>query len=89
VTERTADGAEFAPDERLTVEEAIRLYTINAAHASFDERHKGTIEAGKLADLVVLKADPRTVEPSTIASIPVLATIVGGEIAYEQPMARP
>ena len=88
VTERTADGAEFAPAERLTAEEAIRMYTIHAAHASFDERDKGTIEPGKLADLVVLGHDPMTVAPESIASIPVLATVVGGVFVYERPMAE-
>ena len=88
VTERTADGVEFAPGERLTAEEAIRMYTVNGAYASFDEGDKGTIEHGKLADLVVLGQDPRAVEPETIASIPILATIVGGRIVYERPMDR-
>ena len=88
VTERTADGAEFAPGERLTAEEAIRLYTIHAAHASFDERDKGTIEPGKLADLVILERNPMTVAPGSIGSIPVLATVVGGAFVYERPMAE-
>ena len=64
------------------------MYTVNGAYASFDEGDKGTIEHGKLADLVVLGQDPRAVEPETIASIPILATIVGGRIAYERPMDR-
>jgi len=89
VTERTADGAEFAPGERLTVEEALRLYTVNASHASFDERDRGTIERGKLADLAVLARDPRAVAPETIASIPVLATVRGGALAYERPISGP
>jgi predicted amidohydrolase YtcJ len=87
VTERTADGADFAPGERLTVEEAISLYTSNAAYASFDERDRGSLEPGKLADLVILEHDPRAVEPETIASIAVLGTVVGGTFAYERPMA--
>lgn len=89
VTERTADGADFAPAERLTVEAALRMYTTNAAHAAFEERDKGTIEPGKLADLVVLGQDPRAVAPETIASIPILATMVGGTFAYERPMTNP
>jgi hypothetical protein len=87
VTERTADGVPFAPGERLTAEEAIRLYTANAAYASFDEQRVGAIEAGKLADLAILRDNPTTVDPEAIAGIPVLGTIVGGDIVYERPMA--
>jgi predicted amidohydrolase YtcJ len=87
VTERTADGVPFAPGEGLTAEEAIRLYTRNAAYASFDEGRVGTIAAGKLADLVILDSNPITAEPEAIAGIPVLATMVGGDMVYERPMA--
>ena len=86
VTERTADGQAFAPGERLTAEEAIRLYTTNAAYASFDERTLGAIETGRLADLVILGDNPLTAEPETIGSIPVLGTVVGGELVYERSM---
>lgn len=87
VTERTADGQDFAPGERLTPAEAIRMYTAHGARASFDELDRGTIEPGKLADLVVLGADPRTAPIETIGSIPILATMTGGTFAYEQPIA--
>jgi predicted amidohydrolase YtcJ len=87
VTERTADGDDYAPAERLSPLEAIRMYTSNAAYAAFDERSNGTIEPGKLADLVVLGDNPLTVTPEAIASIPVVATIVGGRFAFERPMA--
>lgn len=86
VTETTADGAAFAPGQRLTVEEAIRMYTSSAAYASFDEDDKGTLEPGKLADLVVLARNPSSEAAGSIASIPVLATIVGGEIVHERPI---
>ena len=87
VTESTADGEPFAPGERLTAEEAIRMYTSNAAFASFDEAEKGTLEVGKLADLAILALNPMNVHPGSIASIPVLATVVGGRIVYERPIA--
>lgn len=86
VTERTMSGAEFAPAEALTVEEALGIYTRNAAYAAFDEHKKGTITPGKYADLVVLGRDPRAVDSSTIAEIPVAATIQGGEFVYEAPL---
>ena len=73
------------PDDerRLTVMEALSLFTINAAKIAFEEEQKGTIEPGKLADLVVLGDDPLTVDRRTLQDIPVEMTIVGGEITYE------
>jgi predicted amidohydrolase YtcJ len=87
VTERTANGTEFAPKEAISVEEAIALYTRRAAYASFDEHKKGTITAGKLADFAVLGQDPRAVEPDLIDQIPILATISGGRTVFEAPIA--
>ncbi len=69
------------PQERITVEEALRIYTINAAYASFEEKIKGSIEAGKLADLVILSGDLRKIEPSKIKDVRVEMTIVGGKTA--------
>jgi predicted amidohydrolase YtcJ len=73
------------PDEerRLTVLEALSLYTINGARMAFEEEQKGTIEVGKLADLVVLGHNPVTSDPRTLRDIPVEMTIVGGEIVYD------
>jgi predicted amidohydrolase YtcJ len=87
VTERTASGTDFAPGERISVEQAIALYTRAGAYASFEENMKGTISIGKLADFAVLGADPRAVEAETLDQIPVLATIRGGEVVYEAPIA--
>jgi predicted amidohydrolase YtcJ len=87
VTERTASGAEFAPAEAVSVEEAIALYARRAAFASFDEERKGTIAPGKLADLTVLGADPRAVVPDELDRIPVLGTMAGGRMVYEAPIA--
>lgn len=87
VTERTATGTEFAPNEAISVEEAISLYTSRAAYASFDEARKGTVTAGKLADFVVLGADPRAADPDQLDTIPVQATISGGRVVYEAPIA--
>ena len=65
------------------MEEALRIYTRHSAYASFEEATKGSIEVGKLADLVVLGADPTQVDPMTIKDIPVERTIVGGKTVYE------
>ena len=69
-------------DEKLTVDEAIKLYTIGSAYNSFDENKKGTIKAGKMADMVVLSEDPYKVNPKDIKDIQVLMTVVGGKIRF-------
>jgi predicted amidohydrolase YtcJ len=69
-------------EEVLGIEDAIALYTRNAAYASFDENVKGTICPGKYADIVVLEKDLRKVPPSRIAETKILMTIVGGRIVY-------
>jgi predicted amidohydrolase YtcJ len=75
---------EFFPEERITVDEALRIYTVNAAYASFEETVKGSIEEGKLADLTVLSGDPTAVPPSKIGDIKVKMTIVGGKVVYQK-----
>ena len=73
------------PDEqrRLTVMEALSLFTLDAAKIGFEEEGKGSIEPGKLADLVVLGDNPLTADPRTLKDIAVEMTIVGGEIVYD------
>ncbi len=83
VTQRTSGGDIFAPAEVLTVEEALSIYTRNAAFAAFDEHKKGSVTVGKYADLAVLGRDPRTEPSGTISEIPIAATIQGGEFVYE------
>ncbi|MHA1593948.1 MAG: amidohydrolase [Candidatus Baldrarchaeia archaeon] len=72
----------FFPEEALSVNQAIRMYTINAAYSSFDENKKGSIEPRKFADLVVLSKDPFEVPKGKIDEIEVEMTIVGGKIVY-------
>jgi predicted amidohydrolase YtcJ len=69
--------------EAVTVEDAISFYTRNAAYASFEEKSKGIIAPGKLADLVILDKNPEKVPPSTISEIRVLLTVVGGKTVYQ------
>lgn len=73
------------PEERIGVDDALRIYTINAAYASFEDDIKGSIEAGKLADLVVLSKNPLTVESDEIGDIEVKMTVVGGRVVYGEP----
>jgi len=85
VTRRTLDDRNphgWVPEEKITVGEAMKSYTIANAYASFDESKKGTLETGKLADIVVLDRDIFTIPPVQIPQATVLYTIVGGKIVY-------
>ena len=77
-------GRPIAPSQRLTREEALRAATTAGAYLTFEEDEKGTLERGKLADLVVLSADPLTVDEARIAGIVADVTIVGGRIVFER-----
>lgn len=73
----------WAPEERLSREEALASFTLNAAYAAHVEKELGSLEPGKLADLVVLSRDIMTVEPAQVLSTRVLRTIIGGRIVYD------
>ena len=83
VTRTDMAGHVWGKNQAVSVEEALRLYTLNSAYASFEEDLKGSIEAGKLGDFVVLGADPTEVDPNTIKDIPVIRTVVGGRTVHE------
>ena len=70
------------PQEKVTVMEALRFYTINGAYAAFEEDVKGTVTEGKLADLVILDRDPCAVEPEELPQVQVDATLLGGRAVY-------
>lgn len=74
----------FETQECVSAAEAVRMYTINAAYAQFEENIKGSISPGKRADFVVLDKNPVRVDPDKILSIKVLKTIVGGEVIYSR-----
>ncbi len=82
VTRTDAEGRTWGPSQRITVDEALAAYTRHGAYASFEERDKGAIEPGKLADFAVLAADPGAVDPSEIKDIPVDLTVVGGRVVH-------
>jgi predicted amidohydrolase YtcJ len=82
---RTSSGAEIGSDERLSVREAIGLYTSEAGYFSFDEKKVGTIEPEKYADFVVLDRDITAIPPEQIPGAQVLMTIVDGRIVYLKP----
>lgn len=86
VTRRRTDGSPapdgWYPQQRLTVDEAVRGFTLGAAYASYDEHRKGSLTPGKLADLIVLDRDIYTIEPMAIADTHVLATMIDGEFVH-------
>jgi predicted amidohydrolase YtcJ len=84
-TRRAPSGRVLAPQERLTVEQAIRAQTLDAAYQLFADDRIGSIAVGKYADLVVLSADPRTVDPDEIADLEVQATYMAGRQVHPKP----
>lgn len=72
----------WLPEQAVTVEEALKMYTINSAYAAFEENIKGTLTEGKLADMVIVDKDPLEIPKERIKEVKVLATIVGGEFKY-------
>jgi hypothetical protein len=87
VARTTRQGAVLDPSQAISVSQALRLLTTEAAYAGFAEQRVGTLELGKLADLIVVSDDPFTVAADQLEGIRVDATMVGGELVYERPDA--
>lgn len=86
-TRRTLDGAHpdgWVPEQEISVAEAVRAYTVGSAYAERREAVKGTLEPGKLADLVVLSADIFAIDPAAIADTRVDLTMLGGKVVYRR-----
>ena len=87
VTRRTLDDrnpAGWVPEQKITVEEALRAYTVGSSYASFDESRKGTLVRGKLADLVLIDRDLTTIAPESIRDARITMTVIGGRVVYER-----
>jgi hypothetical protein len=87
VTRRTLDGKHpdgWVPEQKIGVEEAVRAFTVGSAYASFEENIKGSIEAGKLADMVVISADIFRIAPAALGEAQVDMTIFDGRVVYER-----
>ncbi len=84
VTRQTADGSIYYPEQNMTRIEALRSYTINNAYAAFEEQYKGSLEVGKLGDVVVIDRNILTVSDEDLADARVDVTIVGGVVRYER-----
>ena len=82
VTRKSAEGKVYGPEQRVSPETALRIWTMGGAYASFEENTKGSIEVGKLADFVILSQDPTQTPPDRIKDITVERTYVGGKLAF-------
>jgi predicted amidohydrolase YtcJ len=88
VTRQTLNGqpaAGWFPEERISIQDAIRAYTYNTAYANFEEKIKGSIEVGKFADLAVLSKNLLKIAPAQILKTETVYTIVAGKIVYQKP----
>jgi predicted amidohydrolase YtcJ len=87
VTRRTLDDRHpggWVPEQRITVEEALRAYTTGGAYASFEEGSKGMLAPGYLADFVIIDRDILTIDPASIREARVMFTVVGGKVVFER-----
>jgi predicted amidohydrolase YtcJ len=87
VSRKLKDGTVFFPDQRMSREEALRSYTANNAFAAFEEKVKGSLEPGKLADITVLSRDIMTIPEDEILSTDIVYTIIGGKVAFDRTAA--
>jgi predicted amidohydrolase YtcJ len=83
VTRTDSNGRLWGPKQKIRIDEALRVTTVNGAYASFEERLKGSLEVGKLADLVVLGKNPLETDPFHLIEIPVERTMAGGRWRWE------
>jgi predicted amidohydrolase YtcJ len=83
VTRKDFNGNVWGPQQRITVDQALMVATINGAYAAHEENLKGSITAGKLADFTMLEKDPHDVNPDEIKNIKIVRTVVGGKTVYE------
>ena len=84
ITRQTERGTIIEPSQAITREQALKMYTINNAYGTFEEDLKGSLESGKLADLIVISKDYLTCPVDSIRTIRVKMTMVGGKIVYKQ-----
>jgi predicted amidohydrolase YtcJ len=84
VSRKLKDGTVFYPDQRMSRMEALKSYTLNNAYAAFEEKTKGSLETGKLADITVLSKDILTIPEDEILATDVVYTIVGGKVAFSR-----
>src|SRR4029079_9815547 len=87
VTRRTIDGKNpdgWVPQQKISVEESLRAYTIDAAYAGYSEKSLGSLEPGKLADMVILDRNLFETPPHELDAVSIRTTIVGGKVVYDK-----
>jgi predicted amidohydrolase YtcJ len=84
VTRKGQSGRVYGPEEAIGIRDALRMYTANGPYLTWEEKIKGTLEPGKLADVIVLDSDPLTSPPEKLLTTKVDLTIVGGKIVYDR-----
>lgn len=87
VSRQTLDDANpngWVPEQKISVEEALRAYTSDAAYSAFEEKRKGTLAPGKLADFVILEKDLRAIPAEEIRQVKVKMTVVGGKVVFTE-----
>jgi predicted amidohydrolase YtcJ len=85
VTRKGSSGAQYGPEEAVSIQDAIRLYTLAPTYLTWDEKKKkGSIEPGKFADMIVLDSDPLTIPPEQLLTMNVDMTIIDGKIVYKR-----
>jgi predicted amidohydrolase YtcJ len=85
VTRKGESGKVYGPEQIVSMKDAITMYTRNGAFLTREEKLKGTLEVGKLADMIVLPEDLLSVSPEKVLNMKVDMTIVGGKVLYERP----
>lgn len=84
VTRKGMSGKVYGKEEAVSIQEALRMYTANGPHLTFEEKTKGTIEPGKLADMIVLDSDPLTIAPDRLLNVKVDVTVIGGKVVFDR-----
>jgi predicted amidohydrolase YtcJ len=84
VTRKDVEGRVWGASQRISLDQALRICTVNGAYASFEENVKGSITAGKYADFVILGQHPNEVDPDKLKEIPIVRTVVGGKMMYSR-----
>jgi predicted amidohydrolase YtcJ len=84
VTRKDVEGRVWGGSQKITLDEALRVCTLNGAYASFEENVKGSITAGKYADFVILGRHPHEVDPDQLKEIPIVRTVVGGRTMFSR-----
>lgn len=84
VTRKGMSGKVYGAEEAVSIQEALRMYTANGPYLTFEEKTKGTIEAGKLADMIVLDSDPLKIPADRLLDVKVDLTVIGGKVVYDR-----